>query len=221
VEVEVLIRVLLTLVIAFVPGVVSAQSAWDSTGMAGLFAGRTPRSGDGSRYQDLWFHNVQGAAILGRHLTPHLKLELEASATGGGSQFRDRIVVVPGDPYPYPVGYEMTTSVRSIAAALTWQFRDNEWIHPFVQAGVSTDFDHVSTRTWEQYLFGQPRPGAPPQRIVEERIEEATTTHVRALLGAGAKFYFAPRGFVRSDARWTFDGSHSNIALRAGVGVDF
>lgn len=215
------IRVLLTLVIAFVPATVSAQGAWDVTGTLGLFAGRTPRSDGGHRYQDVWFHTAQGAAILGRHLTPHLKLELEGSITNSGTQIRDRVVTVPGSPYPHPVASEVTTAVRSIAAAVTWQFRDNEWIHPFVQAGVSSDFEDVTVRTWEQFLSVQPRPGEPPMRLIEEHLEETTSTEVRALLGAGAKFYVGERGFVRSDARWSFDGSRSNIVLRVGVGVDF
>lgn len=50
-------------------------------GVAGLFAGYAPRTDRRTGYQDLWLHNVQGGAILGRHRTSHLKLELEATAT--------------------------------------------------------------------------------------------------------------------------------------------
>ena len=212
-------RVLLLLVLSLVPTVATAQTAWDVTATGGLFAGYTPREDGPGGYQELWFQNVQGGVILGRHLTPHLKVEIEATGTTDGRQHRQTIVNVPGYPYPYPVGSELSTSVRSIAVAATWQFGRNEWVHPFVQVGLSTDFDRVTTRTWEQFLYGDR--GTPPQRAVEERTERETSTHVRAVLGGGAKVYFGPRGFVRTDARWTFDSKRHNIAMRVGVGVDF
>lgn len=214
-------RIVLALVITFVPFVVDAQTHWDVTGTTGLFTGYTPSGEAGRGYQELWFEGVQGGAILGRHLTTNLKLELEASATSAGTQFRERLITVPGSASPYPIGSEVSTSVRSISTALTWQFRRNEWVHPFVQAGVSTDFDRVTVRTWEQFLYGGTRPGTVPERVVEERIDGPhTTVHVRALLGAGAKLYFTPRAFMRTDARWSFDRNRHNLAFRAGVGVD-
>jgi hypothetical protein len=219
VEADVSTRVLLLLVLALVPARAHAQTGWDVTATGGLFVGYTPRPEGSSGYQDLWFQNVHGGVILGRHLTPQLKLELEATGTTTGTQYRERLVYLPTSPYPYSTSSELATSVRSIGGAVTWQFGRNEWVHPFVHAGVSTDFDHVTTRTWEQLFVGNP--GVPPQRVIEERRERSTTTHVRALLGGGAKVYFTPRGFVRTDARWTFDANRHNVAMRIGVGLDF
>ena len=214
-------RITLSFVIAFVPAAAQAQTAWDITAIGGLLAGYTPRT-DGTGYQDSWFQNAQGGVIIGRHLTPHLKLELEATTTTGGTQFRERTITIPGYPFPYPIGAEVTTSVRSIAGAVTWQFRRNEWVHPFVQAGVSADFDRATVHTWEQFSYGARPPGAPPERIVEERFEGPTTTRsVRAVLGGGAKLYFNERAFVRTDARWSFDRQRQNLAMRLGLGIDF
>ena len=214
-------RVAALLVFTFAPVVAQAQSAWDVTGIAGLLSGYTPRS-DGTRYQESWFQNAQGGVIIGRHLTPHLKVEVEATTTTKGNQYRDRSVAVPGYPYPYPIVSEVSTSVRSLAGAVTWQFRNNEWVHPFVQAGIAADFDRLTVRTWEQFFYGTRQPGAPPERIVEEHIEGPTTSRkLRAVLGGGAKVYFNERGFVRSDARWSFDRDRHNLALRVGVGIDF
>jgi hypothetical protein len=220
VEVDVLTRVALGLVLTFVPAVAAAQSPWDVAGTVGLFARYTPRTNGSSGYQDLWMHNVQGGAIVGRHLTRNLKLELEATTTNGGTQFRERNVLVPGAQFPVPIGSEVTTSVTSIGAAVTYQFRDNEWVHPFVQAGLSTDFDRVTVRTWEQFSFG--RPGVPPERVVEERVEGPTTTRqLRGIVGGGAKVYVTERSFVRTDARWSFDRRQHHLAFRVGFGVDF
>jgi hypothetical protein len=218
-------RLVLSFILAFVPAAVSAQvpqadaGNWDIAATTGLFAGYGPESG--SRFQELWFHNVQGGITFGRYLWPHLKLELEASATNGGTQFRDRTITVPGYPYPYPLTSEATTAVRSLAASVVWQFRDNEWVHPFLQAGLSTDFDRVTVRTWEPVLVS-PHPGAPLIREVAERIDgPATTRHLRGVLGGGAKVYFTQRLFIRSDGRWTFGRQRHNLALRLGAGVDF
>jgi hypothetical protein len=105
---------------------------------------------------------------------------------------------------------------------VTWQFRENEWIHPFVQAGVTADFDRVTVRTWEQFFYGARDPGVPLQQLQEARVEGPTVTRdVRAAVGGGAKLYFNARAFVRTDGRWTFDRTRHNIALRLGVGIDF
>jgi hypothetical protein len=227
VEAVVLIRFVLAFILAFVPAGAWAQSTtvsvpqWDIAATTGLFAGYHPRVAGGRGYQEEWFHSVQGGVTVGRYLTRHLKLEVEASIGSPGTLFRERSVAIPNSPYPYSIGSDVSTSVRSLGAALTWQFRDNEWAHPFVQAGVSADVDRVTVRTWEDFLFDTP-PGAPPQRVIEERVAgPATTREIRGVVGGGAKVYVTPRVFVRPDGRWTFGRERHNVALRLGVGVDF
>jgi hypothetical protein len=222
-EADVLTRFWLLLIITLVPAQAQAQAqpTWDIAGTAGLFSGFTPRT-SGTGFQESWFESVQGGVTVGRYLTPQVKVELDASVTGSGTQFRERLVTVPGYPFPYPAGSEVTTSVRSVAAAAIWQFRDNEWVHPFVLAGISTDFDRITVRWWEQFHYGNPGTGQPPYRVAEERTQGPdTTVAARALLGGGAKIYVTERAFVRTEARWTFDRDRHNLAFRAGFGVDF
>lgn len=221
-------RVLLPFMFAFIPCVAYGQTApperdaWDVAATAGLFAGYRPRADGITGFQELWFQNVQGGITLGRYLTPHVKLEVDATTTTSGTQFRERLITLPGAPYPFPIASEITTSVTSLGAALTWQFRDNEWVHPFVQAGLVSDFDRVTVRTWEQFTYGTPEVGGPPRRAIAERIDGPTTTRaVRALVGGGAKFYLTPEAFVRADGRWWFDRDRQNVVARLGVGIDF
>lgn len=163
-----------------------------------------------------------GGVTVGRYFTRHLKLELEAAATNSGTQTRERLVTAPGYAFPYPIRSDVTTSLRSVGAVMTWQFRDNEWVHPFVQAGLSADFDRVTVLTREQFFFGRPEPGATPERLVDERIDGPTTTRaVRGVLGGGAKVYVTPRLFVRSDGRWSFNRERQAVVFRVGFGVDF
>ena len=212
-------RGVLLFVLALIPAVASAQPKWDIAGAGGFLAGYTPRPEDATGYQEEWFHNVQGAAIIGRHLSTHLKLELEASLTTRGSQFRERQVSVPGFPSAYSIGSEVFTRVGSVGAAATYQFGRNDWVHPFLQAGLSADFDRVTVRTWEQFVYSNTR--VPPQRVVEERVEGPTTVRaIRAVIGGGAKLYVTERTFVRTDSRLSFGRDRHHWAARIGFGVD-
>ncbi|HUE86049.1 MAG TPA: hypothetical protein VMO26_08225 [Vicinamibacterales bacterium] len=212
-------RIGLLFALAFVPAVVEAQTefepAWDIAGTAGLFAGHTPVADDYG-YHDDWFHVAQGGIVAGRHLTRHLKIEFEATGTTRGTQYKQRLLEVPGALYPSVVTSEEATSVRSMAGAVTWQFRDNEWVHPFVQAGVSVDFDRVIARIWDPVDHSNP-----VFRRARPRVEEVTHRRPRALLGGGAKVYVSERAFVRTDGRFTVGRDRQDIVFRVGFGVDF
>jgi hypothetical protein len=200
---------------------VAAQGQWDAAGTVGVFAAHTQRD-ERFRYQDDWFHAVQGGFIVGRYLSRSLKIEVDGSVTGRGRQYVDRLVTVPGYPYPYPVVSESETSVRSVGAALTWQFRDNEWVHPFVRAGVSADFERHVLATWDQLFYPSDASFGPPSRLASQGVEgPTTTTTARAMLGGGAKLYVSPRMFVRTEGMVSLGRARQHVTLRAGFGVDF
>lgn len=212
-------RFMLAAVLAVIPIAAEAQPRWDGAGMAGFLAGRRA-DGDARGHHEDWFHAFQGGAVFGRYLSPHLKVEIEASATTRGTQFRSTQIDIPGSPYPYWITSEQRTSVRSLGAVVAWQFGDNEWVHPFLEAGVSADVDSTHIHTPEQFFHGDPRGGQPP-RIAEARDERSTTTRASAVVGGGAKVYFSERGFVRTDARVTVASDRQNLMFRGGVGFDF
>ena len=207
-------------VLALLPRAAEAQPEpmWDAAGVSGFFAGRRPVEA-GSGYQEDWFEVAQGGVVVGRYLSRHLKLEFEATATTEGTRYRSSEIAVPGSPYPFWITAEYQTSVHSLGAVAAWQFRDNEWVHPFVEAGASVDVDRTVVHVPEQF-YGVPREG-PPVRLAERRDEEHTTTRVLGVMGGGAKVYFRERAFVRTDVRFTFDGDRQNVMFRAGVGFDF
>ena len=113
----------------------SAQRRWDIAPFGGIVAVNAPVEGEADGYREDWFHTGQWGVTMGWHLTTHLKLEIDAAATGTGTQFVQRFVTVPGQTGRYPVGAEAETSVRSLGAQATWQFFDNEWVHPYVFGG--------------------------------------------------------------------------------------
>ena len=214
------LRLTVVVGLALVPLPADAQAVFDLTGLAGFFAGRQPPRDDPGSRQD-WIQAAQGGVVLGAYLSRHLKLEIEATGTTAGTRYVSTAIAVPGNPYPYWVTSEHEHSVRSIGAVAAWQFRDNEWVHPFVEAGLSADFDHMVVRTPEQFFPGDPRGGSSPLRLAEARIEESTATRMRGVIGGGAKAYFSERAFVRTDVRVTFDQHRLNLAFRGGVGIDF
>jgi len=195
---------------------------WDSTVVVGLRSGRPEPLSDRS-YADEWFNAAAVGGVLGRHLTPHVKVEIELSTSSEGHRFVERYVQPPSYPYPVPLGADQFTRVHEVGAALTYQFFENEWVHPFVQVGAVMDVEHARTHTWAQNFFtGDPRlPGSQVVVSQEERMGPVTTVHGRAVVGAGAKFYVTPRVFVRTDGRFAAWASGQHLVLRAGVGVDF
>jgi hypothetical protein len=211
----------LAAVLLVCPDPVTAQPQWDVAGTVGVFAGHTPRP-DGARYSDDWFQAVQGGLIIGRHVTRQLKVEIDGSITGSGRQIVERLVTIPGFPSPYPVGAEAETMVRSIGVAVTWQFRDNEWVHPFARAGVSADFERQLVRTWDQAVYSSGRGGPGPTGLAEQGVEgPTTTTSARAMVGGGAKLYVSPHAFVRTEGILALGRSRQNVVLRIGFGLDF
>lgn len=215
-----MLPLMLAIGLGLVPATAAAQPyAWDAAGVAGMFAGRRPAE-DGRRYDQDWFQAVLGGAVLGRHLSPHVKLEVEATATTTGTQFRSTQIEIPGSPYPYWITSEQRTAVRSLAAVAVWQFRDNEWVHPFVAAGISADVDRTVVHTPEQFFYGDPRDGL-PFRVAAATTDRSTTTRAGAVVAGGAKVYFRERAFVRTEARLSVAPSRLNVTLRGGVGFDF
>ena len=152
-----------------------------------------------------------------------MKAELELSTSTEGRRFVERYVQPPNYPHPVPIGADQFTRIHEVGASLTYQFFENEWVHPFVQVGAVMDFDRVRTHTWAQSFFtGDPR-AAGNQVIVADENETVPKTSIRGrgVVGAGAKFYVTPRVFVRTDGRFAVGASGQHLALRAGVGVDF
>ena len=214
------LRFHMVLGLVLVPLAAEAQPVFDLTGLAGFFAGRQP-PGDGPGFRQDWIQAAQGGVVFGSYLSRHLKFEIEVTGTTTGTRYVSREIVVPGSPYPYWITSEHEHAVRSIGGVAAWQFRDNEWVHPFLEAGLSADFDRLVVRTPEQVFPGDPRSGSTPVRVGETSTEESTTTRARGVIGGGAKAYFNERAFVRTDFRLTFDQHRLNVAFRGGVGIDF
>jgi hypothetical protein len=190
---------------------------WDAAVLAGAFLGRPDATS--ARGYDEWFGTPQVVLVGGRHLTTHLKGEVEVFTTGEGRQFVQEPLVLPNSPLPIFVSSERLTRVSAVQASLVYQFFENQWAHPFVQMGVIAASQRVRLRRWPQ----QVRVGPAPTDVVLAGGDEgpATANHVGIVVGTGAKLYVTPRLFVRADTQLTALTTATHLVFRAGLGLDF
>lgn len=221
-----MIASLCVLVLLFIGAEAGAQTAsnpsrWDVAASTGVFVGH-PAIADGDTYDD-WYQSATLGVTVGRYLTPHVKVEGELTLGGEGSRYGQRVVQVPGLG-PYPVSTEHLTRTNSVSGALVWQFFENQWVHPFVFAGASVDFDRRGFHTWHQsYFRGDPRIAGNEIFVSrDETVYIGTDRTVRGLIGGGAKLYVGSRAFFRADTRLGIGAADSgHVAFRLGFGVDF
>jgi hypothetical protein len=197
-------------------------SSWDVSVQTGAFLNHPP--GDDSIYDnwDHWYSAPNLGVSVGRYLTSHLKLEAEYIFNGSGERFRYRHEQVPGVGL-FTVGTEEKTTVRNASAVVVWQFRDNQWVHPFVFTGASVDTEEVQLHTWPQYTYrGDPRIPANQVTVVDESFESFSNTRVLGLVGLGAKLYVSQGAYFRTDSRIAIGGNDGrHVSFRLGFGVDF
>ena len=190
--------------------------------MGGLFIGRPVETSEERQY-DRAYNAGTLAITAGRYLTRHLKIEAEGVVAGEGERYVTRVVQVPGGGGPFHISSDEFVRIDSLSGAVVWQFFENQWVHPFVSAGASLDFDRARRHTWPQSFFrGDPRiPGNEVPIAIENTEDLGTTRRARATVGAGVKVYITPRAFFRTDTRIGFDTRSGHVALRAGFGADF
>lgn len=93
-----------------------------------------------------------------------------------------------------------------------WQFFDNQWIHPYLLAGLSVDAVRKKAA---------PLPGS--RVLAVQRRTEGPDTTLRAGLvaGGGAKLYFSSNVFANTTLLVTRSMSSTSVSWVAGLGMDF
>ena len=148
----------------------------------------------------------------------HLKLEVGISgATEATSWTND----VPADANLQRLSYlssEHAHSVRTLSAGVTYQFRRNAWVHPYLGAGVDIDRDRVRTNTWAQPAYDQRQGYQPPYQLPEV---VTTETVGRLFAVGGVKVFFNERVFFRTDLKVAGRSRLDKIVARVMFGADF
>jgi hypothetical protein len=193
----------------------AAQRSWDVAGFTGGWWGRPEEASTPERYDDEWFGAWVGSMSVGRYWSPFIKTEIDATLSSEGDRYVTQQVVLPGERSPRFFSTETQHQERSVAALLTLQAGRNWWVHPFIQGGVSVDWDRVRTTAFP-ILIGA-TPVFPPQPEVEGETRQVT----RGVVAGGAKFYMSERSFFRADVRTSFGGGATHVQFRTGFGIDF
>jgi Outer membrane protein beta-barrel domain len=203
------VRFLLTAALLALPALASAQTAnrppaerfrkWDLGGGLGIRFGETD---DAVVPLGNWM--AEGS----RYWTPHFKTSLLVTTAGQTSS--------SGYQYDPPAFRSISsrTTTRPAAFGLTagYQFFDNEFIHPYLSAGVRFASAHVTTTVQSSRSSYSSSTVDAPDRLQR-----------RPIVGGGFKSYFANgRAFMRTELLVAIgpDGTPHTI-FQFGSGVDF
>ena len=195
---------------SLVPVVFPRWDAGGSFSFLNLARTETKNSWDG------WEQKAEYRADIGRYWTTHLKTEVALSTTNGWSDYESVPLAVPGNPTAY--AYDaIDRRLFTIAPAVTWQFRENTFMHPFVSAGT-----HVGLLREHRVRQSGSVRAAGSNDAVPPLDTRATTVAARPFIGGGFKSYLSRAAFVRTEARVGFgaDGAR-RVSLLAGIGLDF
>ena len=153
-----------------------------------------------------------GNLEVGRYFTTHLKGEVGVMKTNARTYWDNP----PVTANPGLTGY---TSRRahptSVSGALTYQFFENVFAHPYVSVGISAATIYEETET---YYYGTNN-GPPFGTVVRTTRRYGET---RPFFAAGYKSYFNERTYMKSELLIAIDqvgASHGTI--RIGFGFDF
>ena len=88
---------------------------------------------------------------------PTAALAQQPAATGEGDRYSQRFTTVPGSPTQYPYSAQEFVRVRQGSARVRWQFLENQWIHPYLSAGVSIEEERTRTHVYAPVYLPDPR----------------------------------------------------------------
>jgi len=187
---------------------------WDLSGSLGLLNISTADTGSA---WDSWDQKFEYRADLGRYWTTHLKTELSAGTSNRWEDFEVTPFPVAGVAAPIYAYTNIERRLTTVAPAVTWQFLENSFMHPYVSGGVKVGIlQEHRVRTPDAYRFGG-------QGLVVPPLDERTTTVLaRPFIAGGFKSYISRSAFVRTEGRIALGSTGvRQVSLLAGIGFDF
>jgi len=190
-------------------GDVSGTVAWVSTNTKELAY---------DQYND-WRSQAGFSLGAGWYWTDHHQTRVEASGT-------TETTVYSAIPPPFGGGQPFMPVRRSfesrrISVTQHYQFRRNEWVHPFVGAGVDFVRERVSGQDDPVFAYD---PITRQSRLVRDAVEHAAHDEntARGVLTAGVKAYLARKVFAVTDLRVSIGRRRTeDVQWRFGLGADF
>ena len=190
------------------PGPVAATGRWDVAGQLALL--NRNKADLGQRW-DHWYAAplVEGSA--GHYWTPHFKTELDFATAGQGT-------IGGAEDMRYR---EHRLRESTVGATAVYQFFDNQWVHPFVGAGLEVAREHHVADSLPASIATFPIT-TPPLTLPPVPAIDKVSYSVRPVVTAGFKFYVSQNAFLRTEVRTSFSANRPlAIQWRGGVGIDF
>jgi hypothetical protein len=191
----------------------AAFPRWDASGSIGILglAGSETRSS----WPD-WEQKGEFRFDLGRYWTTHLKTDVAVSATNGWQDYESVRLPVSAPPNTYAFD-NINRRLFTIAPAVTWQFRENTFMHPYVSGGVKLGIlDEHTVRESGPLRIGS------ASDTVDPFTSRQTVLTARPFVAGGFKSYVSRSVFVRTEGRVAVAQSGmQHLSVIAGVGVDF
>jgi len=190
---------------------------WDAAGQLALL---NRNKSDLSSW-DQWYSAAAVNGSAGYYWTPHFKTEFEIGTAGAGTIDGDEAIPVPGSTFPFPRYRDHRLNETTFGGAAIFQFFDNQWIHPFIGAGAELVREHhvADALPAQTIRFST---AVPMLQLPAVPAIDSVTYAARPLVTGGAKFYIAPRAFLRTEVRTAFSTTRPlAIEWRGGVGFDF
>ena len=188
---------------------------WDLSGSLGMLNIATSEVGT-SPWRS-WDQKIEYRADAGRYWTTHLRTELAVSTSNRWEDYDAAPFPVAGVSAPIFAFTQVDRRLTSVAPAVTWQFRENTFMHPYVSGGVNVGLlQEHRVRILDAYRFGGQNAAIPP---LDER---STRVLARPFLAGGFKSYVSRSTFVRTEGRVAVGpAGAAHVSLVAGVGFDF
>jgi opacity protein-like surface antigen len=198
---------------------------WDVNLSVGVFESRPFEQSHSSG--DEWYGEARYAASIGYYWSKHFKTEFEFVHTGEGRRWTRDIVRVPGTAITHPISTEVLHRLQQGSARVVWQFNDNAWVHPYLNAGFVFDADRRTRHSPAQFYYPPYNPGDPraqPALLLRPEIARGNEEmEYRSGLtgGGGAKFYMTPNSYLNTGLQVTYAKPATTAAVVVGFGIDF
>lgn len=205
----------LVLGIAALPRGAAAQpvTTWDAGASFGLTGGAGVEISRGLYGGE---PNAAYTIDLGRYWTTHVKTDIGALLTPELHLYDYTPVALGGAVGGY-ASNERDRRLYALSAAATYQFFENQMMHPYVSGGLQVAFIEEHVYRDEQIVTVNRMPFGVP--ALDSR---SLATRVRPFGAIGCKSYFNERTFIRSELAIAASArGFSHATLRLGFGVDF
>jgi hypothetical protein len=167
-----------------------------------------------------WYSAGAGGMMVGRYWTPHLKTEVAATVSRTGRIYVTDPVVITGLFPTTFVTRERLFQATTVTAAVSYQFLENEWVHPFVGGGLEVARERQRVNELRQTIPVRD-PASSPFIPGSPDAPEVTYT-AQPFVNAGFKMFASERVFARTEVMTSINSRGvAHAAWSAGMGVEF